>query len=136
MSDQYSEEHTCSWVDHTDGKALMQKWEVKHLWKAARWHAPFDLDIDRALKKCGGWTKHLSDLAHPLVAPELKRIEGADLQYPIILHPTGWVMDGYHRIAKAYLVGHKTIRAVRFTEGSLPLPIMEIPDYESRPHLF
>jgi hypothetical protein len=31
---------------------------------------------------------------------------------------------------------YKTIRAVRFTEGSLPQPTIEIPDYVSRPHLF
>ena len=136
MTDTYSEEHTCSWVDRTEGKSLMQKWEVKHLWAAAKCHTPFDLEIERAHKKCGGWTEHLPDLQHPEVIPELKRIEGADLSYPIILHPTGWVMDGYHRVAKALLAGHTTIKAVRFTEGSLPLPTIEIPDYVSRPHLF
>lgn len=131
-----SEEHTCSWIDHTDGNALMQKWHARHLWDASAWLEPFDLEIEEALRKCGGWIDYLPDLQHSEVAPEVGRIESADLSYPIILHPAGWVMDGYHRTAKAFLAGHKTIRAVRFTEGSLPLPFIEIPNYLSRPQFF
>lgn len=40
----------------------------------------------------------------------------ADLNYPIILSPTGVIMDGRHRLAKALLLGHKTIKAVQFSE--------------------
>lgn len=46
-----------------------------------------------------------------------------DLQYPIILSKGGSVMDGMHRVAKALLLGHKEIKAVKFAEY---LP----PDYE------
>lgn len=36
------------------------------------------------------------------------------LEYPIILSEKGRVMDGMHRVAKALLLGHEEIRAVRF----------------------
>lgn len=47
-------------------------------------------------------------------AKHLKRTMDADLCYPIILDDDGFIMDGWHRIAKALFLGHSTIRAVRF----------------------
>jgi alkanesulfonate monooxygenase SsuD/methylene tetrahydromethanopterin reductase-like flavin-dependent oxidoreductase (luciferase family) len=41
-------------------------------------------------------------------------IDEADLRHPIILGSDGRVMDGMHRIAKAFRDGHDTISAVRF----------------------
>lgn len=43
----------------------------------------------------------------------LRRVMKADLQYPIILSPEGWIMDGCHRLLKAKFEGHKTIKVVR-----------------------
>lgn len=42
-----------------------------------------------------------------------KRVELADLNYPIILDDTGYPCDGWHRIAKAILLGKTTIKAKR-----------------------
>ncbi len=39
-----------------------------------------------------------------------------DFQYPVLLSPSGWVMNGWHRIAKAILDGKRTIRAKRLLE--------------------
>lgn len=47
------------------------------------------------------------------VADHARLILETDLQYPIILGADGRVMDGMHRVAKAYLEGRETIRAVR-----------------------
>jgi len=47
----------------------------------------------------------------------VKRMNEADLNYPIILDNTGFICDGWHRLAKAILKGRKTIKAIR-------LPIM------------
>ena len=44
----------------------------------------------------------------------VKKVNEADLQYPIILDDEGFVMDGRHRIAKAILTGAETIKFVRF----------------------
>ncbi|MGH9025787.1 MAG: hypothetical protein ACRDWD_06695 [Acidimicrobiia bacterium] len=48
------------------------------------------------------------------VVNHVRMIEEADLSYPIILGCDGRVMDGMHRIAKALLLDHPTIRAVQF----------------------
>ena len=47
------------------------------------------------------------------VADHARLILGTDLQHPIILSADGRVMDGMHRVAKAYLEGRATIPAVR-----------------------
>ena len=43
-----------------------------------------------------------------------KRANSADLDYPIILDDDGFIMDGWHRVAKALFLGLATIKAVRF----------------------
>jgi hypothetical protein len=47
------------------------------------------------------------------VAEHARLIMEADLRYPIILGADGRVMDGMHRVAKAYLEGRSGILAVR-----------------------
>jgi hypothetical protein len=47
------------------------------------------------------------------VAEHARLILETDLHYPIILGADGRVMDGMHRVAKAYLEGRDTITAVR-----------------------
>jgi hypothetical protein len=48
-----------------------------------------------------------------LVIEHCQRILAADLSYPVILGPDGSVLDGVHRIAKAWLNGQTTVKAVR-----------------------
>ncbi|MET0646165.1 MAG: chromosome partitioning protein ParB [Pyrinomonadaceae bacterium] len=62
------------------------------------------------------------------VALHAKRIYEADLEYPVILSPEGEVMDGMHRIAKAWLLGMAKVLAVQFTV--LPPPDEVIPDFD------
>lgn len=47
------------------------------------------------------------------VADHARLIFEVDLRYPIILGADGRVMDGMHRVAKAYLEGRATILAVQ-----------------------
>lgn len=54
------------------------------------------------------------------VADHARLIEETDLRYPIILSADGRVMDGMHRVAKAYLAGHDAIEAVRFEDDPEP----------------
>src|SRR6056297_2622871 len=44
----------------------------------------------------------------------IRKVQEADLSYPIILDDEGYCMDGRHRIAKALLEGRETIKFVRF----------------------
>lgn len=54
------------------------------------------------------------------VAGHAKRIAAATFEYPIILAAEGWVMDGMHRVAKAFIEGRETILAVQFFETPEP----------------
>lgn len=54
------------------------------------------------------------------VAEHARRIQTADLQFPIILASDGSLMDGGHRISKAWLAGRSTVRAVRFAVDPSP----------------
>lgn len=54
------------------------------------------------------------------VAMHARWIERADLSHPIILAADGGLMDGGHRVARAWLDGRTTIGAVRFTSDPEP----------------
>jgi len=48
------------------------------------------------------------------IAEHARLIGETDLRFPIILSADGRVMDGMHRVAKAYINGHQVISAVQF----------------------
>ena len=58
------------------------------------------------------------------VVEHFRLMQAADLAYPIILAADGRVMDGMHRIAKAFAEGRETINAVQFT-------VQPEPDYRN-----
>jgi hypothetical protein len=60
------------------------------------------------------------------VAAHAQRIYEADLRYPIILSAEGGLMDGGHRICKAWILGHTEIAAVQFAPD--PEPDYILPD--------
>ncbi len=60
------------------------------------------------------------------VAEHARRIENADLRHPVILAADGGLMDGGHRIARAWLDGRTEVDAVRFDVD--PEPDWVVPD--------
>ena len=54
------------------------------------------------------------------VAEHARLIAATDLRHPIILSSEGRVMDGMHRVAKAWLEGRESVKAVRFTSDPEP----------------
>jgi hypothetical protein len=48
------------------------------------------------------------------VAEHARRIEQADLSHPVIIASDGHLMDGGHRVAKAWLDGRLAVDVVRF----------------------
>ena len=54
------------------------------------------------------------------IALHAKLMLETDLAYPIILSANGRVMDGMHRVCKAWLEGRETIAAVRFQQDPEP----------------
>lgn len=121
MSYPTPEGHFCSWVSPDRGEEC---WEVPVLWEAAKGLTPetVELAILNEVTDPNFWICHWRDPTHPRVTPELARIEAADLSYPVIFHPAGWLMDGMHRVAKTLMSGGTTVQAVRFTQDTLPPP--------------
>ena len=58
------------------------------------------------------------------VAEHARRILDADLSHPVILSWDGRLMDGGHRIAKAWLEGRTHVDAVRFVTDPPPEKII------------
>lgn len=54
------------------------------------------------------------------IADHARLIEETDLRYPILLCADGRVMDGMHRVAKAYLEGRDTISAIQLPKTPEP----------------
>lgn len=48
------------------------------------------------------------------------RVNNADLNCPIILDDNGYIADGWHRVAKAVILGSRTIKAVRLMKMPTP----------------
>lgn len=63
---------------------------------------------------------HYGRLTVRQVAEHSKRIQEATLDRPIILSSEGWLMDGFHRVARAYLDRIPSIPAVQFTQDPPP----------------
>ena len=112
------------WTDQVvsverDNKVLF--WEVPHLWDLSA-----DLDVrDVPLQSLehfldqNRWFNLGDENDHDIPTPRAiavhsERIHSADLSYPIILSASGEIMDGLHRLAKAWMLGHPTIRVVQF----------------------
>jgi hypothetical protein len=63
---------------------------------------------------------HYGRLTVREVADHSRRIQEATLERPIVLSCEGWLMDGFHRVAKAHLEGLNSLPAVQFVEDPPP----------------
>ena len=54
------------------------------------------------------------------IGDHYKLMEGVDLEYPILLCAEGRLMDGMHRVLKAYCEGRSTISARRLQQTPPP----------------
>ena len=97
------------------------KAEGRYVWYVERlWQLPEHLPVRTVLiekiaefdQNC--WFDQSDTPTCRAVAAHAKRIYEADLSHPIILSTKGYLMDGGHRIAKAWLLGMKEIQAVQF----------------------
>lgn len=100
-------------------------WYTERLWQLAR-----DLPIKTVAlsaiaefdQNC--WFSPATTPTCRTVATHARRIYEADLAYPIILSAEGYLMDGGHRLAKAWLMNLTEIQAVQFAEDPAPDYIM------------
>lgn len=93
----------------------------KHEWSVARLITlSCDLEImEIPLKHLNIYNKYENLTLREMVM-HFRAVNDADLSYPIILDEDGEIMDGRHRIMKALLNGHETIKAVRFDKNPDP----------------
>ncbi|HEX6749334.1 MAG TPA: hypothetical protein VF092_18715 [Longimicrobium sp.] len=97
-------------------------WDVDRLIELTRRLPPVEVPLDsiRELDEpfwFGGGSETATCRA---VADHARLISETDLKYPVILGADGRVMDGMHRVAKAYLEGRSTILAVRLERDPEP----------------
>lgn len=102
-----------------DGKKFV--WSTKRLWKLAENLPVFEFEIS----SFDGMDKDFwfGDRNHPTIRNVLQhfdKIQKADLRFPIIISQHGLIMDGVHRICRAYVEGKKVVRAVRFEVNPAP----------------
>jgi hypothetical protein len=60
------------------------------------------------------------------VGERARDIFSAELSYPIIMTRSGDVLDGTHRVAKAYLQGERPIAAVVIDDHPPPDGVVEL----------
>lgn len=102
-------------------------WYTERLWRLARdlpVHMVAVADIPELDQDC--WFGPSSPPTCRAVAQHARRIWDADFSFPIILSADGGLMDGGHRLAKAWLLGLPEVQAVRFRVD--PEPDYVIPD--------
>lgn len=95
------------------------RWNVPRLIQLSR-NLPI---FDAPLNCISVWKKY--DVTMREFVMHMKAVQDADLSYPIILDEDGEIMDGRHRIMKAMLLGHETIKAVRFDENPSPCEVKD-----------
>jgi hypothetical protein len=101
-----------------EGRAF---WSTRTLWSAAEGLSAQRVaiaDIAEFDQDC--WFGEAHAPTCRAVAEHARAIQAADLSYPIILSSDGRLMDGGHRIAKAWLMGLTEIDAVRFESDPPP----------------
>jgi hypothetical protein len=96
-------------------------WFTEKLWRAAEGLPVTRVPLDAIAEfdqDCWFGERHAPTCR--AVAEHARRIQDADLAYPIILSSDGRLMDGGHRLAKAWLRGDRDIAAIRFAVDPTP----------------
>lgn len=90
-------------------------WSVSRLFELSK-NLPI---MEVPLNHLNIWYKYENLTLREMVM-HINAVNNANLNYPIILDEDGELMDGRHRIMKAILNGHESIKAVRFDENPSP----------------
>ena len=110
---------------------MLHGWHVENLWNLSKDLPILEIHLDdvgvldsnrwfQQQPRDGSTTVNNNIPTVRNIANHCKQIMDCDLNYPIILCPHGRSMDGSHRVAKAYMLNHKTIKAVQFS--TMPKP--------------
>ncbi len=96
-------------------------WQMRRLWELTKSLPVFEYEV----VSFNGFDKDVwfNSLRNPTlhnILEHYKKIENATFKYPIIISQEGIILDGIHRICRAYLDGKKTIPAVKFSQNPEP----------------
>lgn len=97
-----------------EGRRLI--WDVDNLITKSKNQTIIEIELSE-IKELGQnyWYQGESDSPTcKSIAEHMKLVKECDLNFPIILAANGSVMDGMHRVCKAYLNGQELIKAVKF----------------------
>lgn len=97
---------------YKDGKF----WKASTLWNATKNKIPQRVSNRYILQECTWNIGNLQDFAD-----EVKNVQEVSLDYPIILDMNGNILDGAHRVVKAYLEG-KDVDIVYLGDDEWPEP--------------
>ncbi|WP_167858736.1 ParB/RepB/Spo0J family partition protein [Methylobacterium nonmethylotrophicum] len=98
-----------------DADGRIPFWRAPSLWAAAAGATQVEVEVDRlAILDEVVWFGGPNNVQPTirLIAERARDINEAILDYPIIMLGNGNIVDGAHRVAKAYLLKKRTIRAV------------------------
>lgn len=86
-----------------------KRWDMQIIIDASKGLPIYDLQLSAVDLAVRPWcNNNLLDFLY-----HINRINNANLDYPIIQGPGGYIIDGWHRVSKAILNGETTIKAVR-----------------------
>ena len=97
-------------------------WSVPRLWEQAKNLPVREISLQEfaAYLDNDFWFNSGTPSTTRNVAVHCRKIIDAKLSLPIILDQDGRLMDGMHRLAKAWLMGRPAIRAVQFAKTPPP----------------
>ncbi len=98
---------------------ILHAWDVDRLIKLTKNNPIIEVSLDNITELDEPyWFEKLPSCRQ--IAIHIQLCNEADLSYPIILSPSGRVLDGMHRVVKSLLAGHKYIKAVQLEKGIPP----------------
>ena len=105
-------------------------WRVPRLWELAQTLPVESVAVKDLLTyfDTARWLSEEESATVRAIVEHARRILATDLTYPIIRSAEGRILDGMHRVAKAWITNEETIAAVRFRVN--PEPDFRIPRNE------
>jgi hypothetical protein len=114
----------------------IQVWQVNRLWERANalpiQLVPLESITDYDSVCWYGNPANWGRLTCREVVEHIRRINAVTFDTPILLSAEGRVMDGFHRLAKAHLLGMSTIAAIQFPITPEPDSIESVPAWLSK----
>ncbi|MBA2481088.1 MAG: chromosome partitioning protein ParB [Planctomycetes bacterium] len=103
-------------------------WRVERLWELAKGLRPVEISLYEFLNYLDNdfWFTGERPTTRS-VALHCRKINSADLKYPILLSAEGDLMDGMHRLAKAWMMEAPAIKTVRFPKTPPPDLVEDLP---------